>query len=633
MVPNSFVLDAWLSSRVAPPWPPEPLLDRPELPGRAGWLHRHPLLRCIAIYGQLPRRFALCLGLFVAVNVGLAVQQHLVGRAVSDLEAGRAVVRLASGALDLSRAWHWLVVLAAVALGRAVVQYAGNVLALAIGQELLTRLRDGIIVQVQRLDLAYHVRHGVGEMVTRTTRDADKVRDALISVWRNVVETSLVVAGAIGLIAWYAPLLALGPAVAVVLGIAWLVRHTEALVALDRTVGEAFDSVNQDLTEGVHGVRVIKAFVLEQARIARFQLAVEGFAVAARRALAFAATHIPVPQMIVAFSQVWVLALGARFVAAGRIDIGGLVASMLVMNTVVFRVESVGRVMQSFADARSSAARIADLLDAEPSIVGGQGAVPPGPLGVALEGVRVRSPGGETDVLAGCDLRVAPGELVALVGATGAGKSTLAALFPRLVDPDEGAARVGNEEHGWHDVRGLDLEELRRRVHVVPQEVFLFSDTVAANVRLAAPRATDAEIERALKLAAADEIVAGLPEGLDTVIGDRGVTLSGGQRQRLTLARAFVGRPGVLVLDDATSALDAVTERHVLDGLRAQAREPGGAVTTLVVASKLSTVLMADRVLLLVGGRVAAAGTHDQLARQYQTYRELLGVDADGRAS
>ncbi len=581
----------------------------------------------------MPRRFALCFGLFVVVNVGLAVQQHFVGRAVSDLERGRAVVRLPGGGLDFARAWHWLAVLAGVAAARAALQYAASLLSLSIGQELLTRLRDGIIFQVQRLDLAYHVRHGVGEMVTRTTRDADKVRDALISVWRNVIETSLVIAGAVGLIAWYAPVLAVGPVVAVALGLAWLVRHTEALVALDRSVGAAFDAVNQDLTEGVHGVRVIKAFVLERARVARFETAVRGFAEAARRALAFATTHIPVPQMIVAFSQVWVLAFGAHLVAAGRMDIGGLVASMLVMNTVVFRVETVGRVMQSFADARSSAARIAELLDAEPRIVGGQGALPAGPVGVALEGVRVRSPGGETDVLAGCDLRVAPGEIVALVGATGAGKSTLAALFPRLIDPDEGVVRVGDDRQGWHDVRELDPAALRRRVHVVPQEVFLFSDTVAANVRLGAPRATDGDVARALALAAADEIVAGLPEGLDTVIGDRGVTLSGGQRQRLTLARAFVARPSVLVLDDATSALDAVTERHVLQGVRALAEGPGGAVTTLVVASKLSTVLLADRVLLLVGGRVAATGTHEALARQHQTYRELLGVDAHGQAS
>ena len=623
-----------------PPAEPAPENDAltggaPDIPGRrqGGWLSRHPLLRCIAIYRQMPVRFLICFALFVAVNGGLAAQQHLVGRAVNDLQRGRAVVRLAGGGLDLHPALVWVAILVAVAAVRGVLQYAAGILSLTIGQELLGRLRDGILVQVQRLDLAYHLRHGVGGMVTRTTRDADKVRDALISVWRNVVETSLVIAGSIGLIAWYAPSLAVGPILATALGLAWLVRQVDKLVILDRTVGAAFDAVNQDLTEGVHGVRVIKAFGLEPSRIARFDQAVRTFVSAARQALAFASTHIPVPQVIVALSQVWVLVLGARLVAHGRLDLGGLVAALLMMNTVVFRVEAIGRVMQTFADARSSAARIMDLLDAEPLIASGRAPVPAGPLGLQLRGVRVRSPGGETDVLADCSLSIAPGEIVALVGATGSGKSTLTALLPRLVDADGGEVRVGSDPGGWRDVRDLDLAELRRRVHVVPQEVFLFSDTVGANLRLGARGASEADLWRALRLASAEDVVEQLPQRLDTVIGDRGVTLSGGQRQRLTLARALVSRPALLALDDATSALDALTERNILNGLRALSDDGGPPVTVLVVASKPSTVLLADRAVLLVGGRIAAAGTHRELARSQPIYRELLGIDQNGQPS
>jgi ATP-binding cassette subfamily B protein len=611
-----------------------PASRAPEIPGRGagGWLSRHPLLRCLAIYRQMPARFLTCLGLFVAVNGGLAVQQHLVGRAVNDLQRGRAVVRLASGALDMRPALLWVVILVAVAAGRSVLQYGAGLLSLTIGQELLGRLREAILVQVQRLDLAYHVRHGVGEMVTRTTRDADKVRDALISVWRNVVETTLVLASSIGLIAWYAPSLAVGPVVATALGLAWLVSQVDELVRLDRTVGAAFDAVNQDLTEGVHGVRVIKAFGLEPSRIARFEDAVRTFVLAARQALRFASTHIPVPQVIVALSQVWVLILGARLVERGRLDVGGLVASLLMMNTVVFRVEAIGRVMQTFADARSSAARIMELLDAEPLICSGQAAVPPGALGVQLRGVRVRSPGGDTDVLADCWLSIAPGEIVALVGATGSGKSTLTALLPRLVDADAGEVRVGSDQHGWRDVRDLELVDLRRRVHVVPQEVFLFADTVGANLRLGARDATEADVWAALRLAAAADVVEQLPQGLETLIGDRGVTLSGGQRQRLTLARALMGRPALLALDDSTSALDTLTERRILDQLRSLADHAGPPVTVLLVASKPSTALLADRSVLLVGGRIAAQGTHEELARGESVYRELLGIDRHGHA-
>lgn len=605
----------------------------PNVPGRGtgGWLARHPLLRCVAIYRQMPGRFGLCLTLFVAVNVGLAAQQHLVGRAVNDLQRGRAVVRLAGGALDLHPALIWVAILVGVAAARGVLQYAAGILSLTIGQELLSRLREGILVQVQRLDLGYHLRHGVGEMVTRTTRDADKVRDALISVWRNVVETSLVIAGAIGLIAWYAPSLATGPVIATALGLAWLVSQVDKLVVLDRTVGAAFDAVNQDIAEGVHGVRVIKAFGLESSRIARFEGAVATFVTAAGRALRFAGTHIPVPQVIVAFGQVWVLVWGARLVAQGRLDVGGLIASLLMMNTVVFRVEAIGRVMQTFADARSSAARMMELLDAEPTIESGRAPVPAGPLGIELAAVRVRSPGGDTDVLADCSLSVAPGEIVALVGATGSGKSTLTALFPRLVDADAGQVRLGAAANGWRDVRELALADLRRHVHVVPQEVFLFSDTVAANLRLGAPGASEGDLWRALRLAAADDVVEQLPERLETRVGDRGVTLSGGQRQRLALARALAARPAVLVLDDATSALDALTERTILDGLRGLTAGGGRPVTVLVVASKLSTVLLADRAALLVGGRIAATGTHAELAHGQPAYRELLGIDQHGQ--
>lgn len=593
----------------------------------AAGIRAHPLLRCLALYRHMPGRFALTAFLFAVVNLSLAWQQWLVGRAVNDVQQGRAVVLLADGGLNASVAWHWLVLLVAVAFGRGVLQYCAGLLSLVIGQALLTILRERILAQVQALDLGYHWRHGVGEMVSRTTRDADKVRDALVSFWRQVYETAMVVIAAMGLLCWYDWRLGLMPLLLTLVGMTIFVRQTDRLVALDRAVGSAYDRVNQELTEGVNGVRVIKAFAQEPVRTRQFAQRVGAFAENARRALAYACSRVPLPQVVVALSHVWILVFGAWLVVQGELNTGELVASLLIATTLVFRVEGIGRVMQVFADARSSAARIWELLDARPAIAGGSAAVPPGGLGVRFDGIGVKAPGGSVWTLRDCTFEIAPGEIIALVGATGSGKSTLAGLLPRLLDIDEGAIAIGAAGSEWRDLRELDLTQLRHAVHVVPQESFLFSDTLAANLRLAAPAASEEELHEALRLASAQEVLQNWREGLQTRIGDRGVTLSGGQRQRISLARAFLAKPRVLVLDDATSALDAVTERNILANIRRVNARQGEAIIVLAIASKLSTILLADRVLLLEGGRISAHGNHHELTKNSAAYRDLLGLD------
>ncbi|MFJ2547630.1 ABC transporter ATP-binding protein [Pseudomonas sp. NPDC087612] len=584
---------------------------------------RHPLLRSLAIYGEMPWRFALVAGLFVSINLGLVWQQWLIGHALNEVSAGTAVQRLADGSLDGQRAWGWFWLILGVALGRALLQYAAAIGSLILGQALLTRLRERLLEQVLRLHLGYHWQHGMGEMVTRTTRDADKVRDALVSFWRQLVETPLVILATVGLLAWYHPWLALGPLLLTVIGVWIFVVQTERLVSLDRAVGAAYDRVNQDLAEGIGAVRVIKSFGLQAQRIDGFERQVLQFSGLARQALAYASSRIPLPQAVVALGHVWILVVGAQLVAAGRIGIGELVTSLLIATTLVFRIEGIGRVMQTFADARASAGRIWQLLDAPAAIVGGSQRLPEGPLGLRLEDVSVAAPGGGQAILHHCSFELAPGETVALVGATGTGKSLLASLLPRLSDVAQGRVLLGNAQSGWQDIRDLELRDLRRRVHVLPQESFLFADSLATNLRLSAPRASDPQLLQALHQAAADDILERLPAGLDSPLGDRGVTLSGGQRQRLCLARALLAAPAILCLDDATSALDALSEGRVLDNLRQQA----SATTLLLIASKVSTVQRADRVLLLDHGAIADSGTHAQLLQRNPTYRDLLGID------
>lgn len=585
-----------------------------------------PLLRCFALYREMPWRFSITGILFLVGNLSLAIQQWLVGRAVHDVERGVAVVRQADGVLDYRIGLGWLALLASVALGRGVVQYLAGVSALIIGQELLHILRVRILAKVQRLDLAYHREHGVGGMVTRTTRDADKMRDALVNFWRQVVETAILVVAAVGMLCWYAPLLGLVPLLITLCGLGIFVLQTNHLVTLDRAVGNAYDSVNQNLSEGVNGVRVVKAFGLERPRTADFSLQVAGFTEHSYLALAYASSRIPLPQVVVALSHVWVLAYGAHLVGQGRLNLGELVSAILLANTLVLRIESVGRVMQIFADARSSAARIWEILDARPRHACGEARLPNGPLGLRIDDVCVEKADAGKFVLERVSVRVEPGEIVALVGNTGSGKSTLMNLLPRLVDVDSGKVAIGSDEAGWLDVLQVDDGDLRRRVHVVPQESFLFSDTLRANLLLSRTDASDEDLLRALRLANAEDVLGRLEHGLDTRIGDRGITLSGGQRQRICLARAFLSQASILGFDDATSALDAATERRILDNIREFKHSQGRAVTVLIVSSKLSTVLLADRVLVLVDGRLVAQGTHHELERESADYRELMGI-------
>jgi ATP-binding cassette subfamily B protein len=590
-------------------------------------IKHYPLLRSLLIYREMPRRFLLTSLLFITVSMGLAAQQWLVGHALDDVNNGRAVVRLGDGSLDASLIWRWFTVLLAVAVGRGLLQYAAGVLSLILSQELLTRLRARILDQVQGLHLSYHWQHGMGEMITRTTRDADKLRDALINFWRQLVETPLIVLATVGLLAWYNPLLGLVPLLLTGLALWIFVTQTERLLVLDREVGAAYDRVNQDLSEGIGGVRVIKSFALEAGRIERFSQQVGFFAEQARVALAYASSRIPLPQVVVALSHVWIFVYGALLVRDGKLGLGELVTSLLIATTLVFRVEGIGRVMQVFADARSSAERIWQLLDTSREIRDGDQEPPVGPLGLQLEDVTVTSPTGGRSLLQGCSLQIEPGEVVALVGATGSGKSLLASLLPRLTQAQVGSVRIGSSAQGWHDLRDLRLASLRKRVQVVPQESFLFSDTLAANLRLAAPEASTADLLWALRMAAAEDILERLPQGLDTALGDRGATLSGGQRQRINLARALLAQPDILCLDDATSALDSISERTLLNNIRSLRQTQNKTTTVLLISSRLSTIELADRVLLLEDGHIVDSGSHASLTRRNAHYRDLLGVE------
>ena len=573
---------------------------------------RRPLLRCFWLYRELPWLFAGGTAALVLVNLAQPAVQWLIGEALQEVETGRAVVRSANGALDLSRAWWWAGVLAAAGLTRAIAQYFATVLGLAMGQALLWRLRSRLFAQVQALDLAWHRKHGAGEVIARTTRDSDLVRDALTGGWRTFLELLAIVVGTLVLLTIYHPALAVVPGILIVVACILVTRNGRRMTALNRRNDHAYDGMLQDLSEGVQGVRVIRTFALEEARVGRFAGRIAGLMRTSATSAAYAARALPVPQIIVSLGHAWVLACGAWLVSDGRLSIGELIAAMLAMQALVFRVEAIGRLVQIAADAQASAGRIAELMDAVPAVPRGGRPLPPGALAVQLTGVVV------APALAGVNLVLPAGSATALIGATGSGKSTLAELLPRLRDPDAGSVAIGSV-----DLREADPASIRRRVQVVFQEGFLFSDTVRANLLLGAPQATDDDLWRALAVCDAEDFVRALPEGLAAPLGERGVTLSGGQRQRLCLARAVLAKPDVLIGDDATSALDAQTETRVLQRLRAALPT----CTLLLIAAKRSTLAHVQRIALLSAGRITAIGSRDDLNAN-PAFRDLLGLDA-----
>jgi ATP-binding cassette, subfamily B, bacterial len=585
----------------------------------------HPLLRCFYFYRPHLRLFIAATVVAFIVNLSLPITQLIIGFAIDDLRHGQAVKTLADGSFDLSGAWYWLMVLIIFATVRGGIQYGNSVMSVILGQRLLHDMRATILRHVQQSDQRYYLMHGTGEIVTRTTRDSDKVRDAVVGGWRTLLETGLIIIGCLGVLAWYDPMLALVPALLIMIGMWWFIRQTKKLMLLNRAAGDAYDKVTQELAEGVGGVRVIKSFALESVRSRSFSHAISLYTGHAYQALMFSVSRLPLPQMLVGMSHVWILWYGALLVAEHQVTLGELIAALMIITAIIFRVENVGRTMQVFAEASASAERIMELLDSEPTIRSGTLPFPSntGPLGIHFEHVACDSPAGGR-VLDDFHVRINPGEIVALVGKTGCGKSTIASLLPRLVDPRSGHIAVGNEQRGWTAITEFDLESLRKNIQVAYQESFLFSDTIRANILHGNAAASDEQINNALRAAQAHEIVAQLPQGLATVIGERGTTLSGGQRQRLCLARALIAQPKIMCLDDATSALDAVTERAILSYIK-QAPEQ---TTVLLIASKLASVVLADRVIFVDQGRIIEQGTHSELCARSSDYRALLGIDA-----
>ncbi|MFW1807477.1 ABC transporter ATP-binding protein [Acinetobacter ursingii] len=592
-------------------------------------LKHYPLLRSLALYRFMPFRFLLTATLFIMANIGLALQQYSIGHALDTLKHSQPETLFQHAVTDPLNPWFWFILLTSIALLRAIIQYLAGLSALTIGQQLLSILRERIFSQVQHLDVSWHWKHGLGEVLSRTTRDSDKLKEALINFWRQVFESSLVVAATVGLLCWYHPWLGLVPLVFIFLGLWVLFKLTNQLVALDHQVAHAYEKVSDTLAESVNGVRVVKAFQLEDKLLQRFNHAVDTFIQHSIQTIRTSAKRLPIPQIIIACSYLWVIAFGAYLIGQNQLQVGQFVAAVLMANLLVFRIESIGQVLHIFADARSSATRIWQMLDEQSAILDAPQPVSmqyQDGLNIKLDNVSFQDKTTQKYILKQCHVEFRAGEIVTIVGKTGSGKTTLMNLLNRFIDATEGNVLIGSDQHGWTNIKDLSLIELRHLVQIIPQENFFFSGTLADNLRIAKQDTTEQEMREALHLASASELLQRLEHGLDTLIGDKGVTLSGGQKQRIALARSILKNSPILALDDSTSALDSTTEKQVLQRLSALSENSQHLKKTIIINSnKQTTIALSDRIIVLDHGQIIAQGTHLELVQHCTFYRELMG--------
>jgi ATP-binding cassette subfamily B protein len=382
-----------------------------------------------------------------------------------------------------------------------------------------------------------------------------------------------------------------------------------------REVQQKLADVATVAEENIVGVHVVKSFAQEQQESAKFHARSEDVFRETVRANRQRATYVPLISWVPLLAQGAVLLIGARMVTSGQLSVGGFVAFNLYLSMLVTPLRSLGMWIGQSQRATASGERIFQVMDEPEEIAERPGAVelPPGGGDLLFENVSFEYMEGRP-VLEDIDLAVAPGTTIALIGQTGSGKTTLTSLVPRFYDATAGRVLIDGT-----DVRDVTITSLRRSVGVISQDPFLFSASVRENITFGAPDLDEAEVEHIARLAQAHEFVEQLPEGYDTVIGERGITLSGGQRQRLAIARALAVDPRILILDDATASVDATTEARIRAGLREATRDR----TTLIIAHRLSTIALADEIVVLDEGRIVARGAHDALLETSSVYRDI----------
>jgi ATP-binding cassette subfamily B protein len=511
--------------------------------------------------------------------------------------------------------WPLAAAIAAAGLLRLVFSVVRRLVAGRVSLGVEFDLRNLMYRHLQSLELGFFDGQQTGQLMSRATVDLQAVRFFLGYGLIFMAQAALTIVIAAIVMLFVNPLLAL-VALAPTPWVIWVAfRYGRLNRPASQEVQQRIAELTAAAEENVSGVRVVKGFAQEHRQMRRFHHSVRRVfdqSMVSTRLRAFYNPYIGfLPQLGLAA----VVLIGGRQAIEGTISVGDFVAfyGYVLMLTGPMRMLGVALGMSQRAVASGN--RIFEILDREPRLTSPPDApaLPAGGGRVELRGVSFAYEGAEP-VLRDIDLDVEAGSTVAIVGGTGSGKTTLVSLIPRLYDPTAGSVLVDGV-----DVREIDLASLRHEIALVSDDAFLFSAPLRDNIAYADPDATDEQVEDAARRAGLAEVVAGLPDGYDTLVGERGLTLSGGQRQRVAIARALLAEPRILILDDATSSVDASTESKIKDALR----EVMKGRTTFVIAHRLSTIALADEIVVLDGSRICARGGHDELVEQSELYREI----------
>jgi ATP-binding cassette subfamily B protein len=489
-------------------------------------------------------------------------------------------------------------------------------------------IREAVYDKIQHVGFSFHDRVSTGQLINRALTDLQNVRSFIQTALLVTLEIALIVGGYIILIFTLNPWLALVAAMPLPFWTWYILRFGKRVQPAGKAVMEAEDRNVSILTENIAGVHVVKAFAKKSQEIEKYNAACDTFFGKVRARIRLYAAFTPVIRTIATVSHLALYLLAGIFIITGyrlfgyKMEVGAFLVLGTAMGAILQRLQQVAVISEQYQNAIVSSRRLYEVLAAPTATAVKAGAhpLPAGPGSVRFENVTFGYDAAKP-VLRDINFEVPGGKVVAIVGPTGSGKTTLVSLIARFYDPQQGRIIVDGT-----DIRELSLDKLRAQVAFVFQETHLFSDTVEANVAYGKPHVVGGAVEAAVRLAQAHEFVAELPKGYETVLAERGASLSGGQKQRLSIARAILSDPRILVLDDATAAIDPETEELIRRGMRHVMRDR----TTFLIAHRISSVKKADIVIVLEAGRVTQIGTHDELMQQPGHYREIAAAQLQG---